>query len=99
MPGSSNASAGPAKLQGLANGSASHADGDHGPATKRQRTEGSSGGVAAASISDARMLDPLTAPPPDLLMEEVAGAEDSNGGVPAPEVEMGADDLLKVKTA
>ncbi len=87
--GSSTATAGPAKPHALANGSASHAEG---PAAKRQRTEGSGGGAAAAaSVGDARMLDPLTAPPPDLLMEEVLSEHD------APDVEVGADDLLKVR--
>ena len=97
--GRSSATAGPAKPHALANGSASHAGGDDGPAPKRQRTEGSGGGAAAASIGDARMLDPLTAPPPDLLMEEVADAADGHGGLPedAPDAEMGAGDLLKVR--
>ncbi len=98
---SNTATAGPMKPHALANGSASHAEG---PAAKRQRTEGSSGGAAAASVGDARMLDPLTAPPPDLLMEGVADAADAHGGgladpsqQDAPDVEMGADDLLKVR--
>ncbi len=97
---------GPATPPPFANGTAS-AGGDtatDGPAAKRQRTlVGENGAVVGTDDYDPLMLDPLTAPPPDLMELDEAGAAPSQRaaaplaqGAGAPDEDPGADDLLKV---